>query len=317
MDNPEVTVCIATFNQAQYIARCLDSVIMQLPPGRIEVLVGDDCSTDDTRAVVTTYSQAFPDIVVAVFHPQQLGPSGNYRALIAAARGRYIAHLDGDDYWLPGKLTRQIAALERSPLTPAVVANALVVDADDRPLGFFTSNKTRSIDLNYLLERGNFLCHGSLLYRAELRQAILEIEGTFIDYMILIKLARMGSLEFLREVLVVYRWNTAGSMRTTMNSLVGVNYWQAMLEALKLGAAVSAFRKSTVRFLEKVFARSLLHGRIDVIFEWIRRVNRESPVAAKPAIIMGLIRIPLSLARYLYRKTGTRLFRRISVLYPR
>ncbi|MGH8292943.1 MAG: glycosyltransferase [Gammaproteobacteria bacterium] len=317
MDNPEVTVCIATFNHAQYIARCLDSVIMQLLPGRIEVLVGDDCSTDDTRAIVTTYSQAFPDIVAPVFHQKQLGPSGNYRALIAAARGRYIAHLDGDDYWLPGKLTRQIAALDRSPSTPAVVANALVVDANDRPLGFFTSNRNRSIDLNYLLERGNFLCHGSLLYRAKLREAILEIEGTFIDYMILIKLARMGNLEFLREVLVVYRWNTAGSMRTTMTLLVGVNYWQAMLEALKLGATASAFHKSTARFLEKVFARSLLHGRIDVIIEWIRRVNRESPVSTKSAVTMALIRIPLSLARYLYRKAGTRLFRRISVLYPR
>lgn len=317
MTYPEVTVCIATFNHAKYIARCLDSVIMQLPLGRIKVLVGDDCSTDETRAIVTVYAKTLPEIVCPVFHQTNLGPSGNYRALITAARGRYIAHLDGDDYWLPGKLALQIATLERSPSTPAVLANALVVDADDTPIGLFTSNKHHSIDLNYLLERGNFLCHGSLLYRAELKDRILSIEGSFIDYMILVKLAGMGTLEFLREIFVVYRWNSAASMRATMPTLVGVNYWQAMLEAVHLGATPSAFRKCTARFLERVFSKCLVAGRIDLIFEWIRRTNRESPVPIKIAIFLALLRVPMSLTRYFRRQIGVHLFGKVSIFYPR
>lgn len=313
----DVTVCITTFNQAAYIARCLQSVVAQLPPGRMEILVGDDGSRDDTRTIVSAFAAAYPGIVVPVFHANQLGPSGNYRALVSAARGRYVAHLDGDDYWISGKIARQIEILERSPRAVAVVANALVVDADDKPLGFFTSDQRQSIALNHLLARGNFLCHGSLVYRAEYRHDILEIPGNFVDYRILLRLAAKGSLEYLPEPLVVYRWNSAGSMRTTMSGLVGVNYWEAMCEGKSLGASPAAFRQGAVRFLEKVFAACLLHGRVAEALEWMRRVRSQSPVTPNVILALALLRMPLALTRFVRRRCGARAFRRVSVLYRR
>lgn len=313
----EVTVCVATFNHSRYISRCLQSVVSQLPFGRLEVLVGDDGSSDGTRKIVAAYAAAYPGIVVPMFHEQRLGPSGNYRALIAAARGRYIAHLDGDDYWVAGKIERQIEVLDQSKHAPAVLTNALVVDADDTPLGFFTSRAKEHVDLDYLVARGNFLCHGSLLYRAELKDEILGIPGEFIDYMILVRLASRGGLAFIRDPLVVYRWNSTGSMRATMASLVGANYWQALLDAFRLGASAHAFRGGAIRLLEKIFAACVAQGSVRPMLEWMRRVRRESPIPSGGLLLIAVLRMPVALTRHLRRLVGKYLFCRISSFYPR
>lgn len=306
-----------TFNHAAYIARCLESVVAQLPPGRLEILVGDDLSSDDTRAIVSRYADLYPGIITPVFHPERLGPSGNYRALISSAQGRYIAHLDGDDYWVAGKLGKQCEVLEQSSGVAAVLANALVVDVDNRPLGFFTSNQRRTIDLDYLLAGGNFLCHGSLLYRSEYRHRILDVAEPFVDYRILVRLAACGNLEYLQEPLVVYRWNSAGSMRATMNGLVALNYWQAMLEAHSLGASAAAFRKGATRFLEKVFAACLFHRRMTDALEWLHRVHHESPVSPFRILVIALLRVPFALCRFARRHYSARRFPYISVFYRR
>lgn len=313
----EVTVCVATFNHSRYIARCLQSVVSQLPSGRIEVLVGDDGSSDGTREIVAAFAAAYPGIVVPMFHEQRLGPSGNYRMLITAARGRYIAHLDGDDYWIAGKIERQIEELNQSKQASGVLTNALVVDADDKPLGFFTSNAREHVDLDYLVARGNFLCHGSLLYRAELKDDILGIQGEFIDYMILVKLASRGGLSFLCAPFVVYRWNSSGSMRATMASLVAINYWQALLDAFRLGASAPAFRGGAIRLLEKIFAACVAHGSVRPMLEWMRRVRRESPIPSGGLLLAAMLRVPIALVRHLRRLVGTYLFCRISNFYPR
>lgn len=313
----DVSVCVVTFNHAAYIARCLESVVAQLPPGRLEVLVGDDGSSDDTRAIVSRYADAYPGIVIPVFHSKRLGPSGNYRALIASARGRYIAHLDGDDYWLAGKLDKQCEILERSAGVAAVLANALVVDVNDRPLGFFTSSRRHTIDLDYLLAGGNFLCHGSLLYRSEYRHRILEMEDNFVDYRVLVRLAACGNLQYLRQPFVVYRWNSAGSMRATMNGLVALNYWQAMREAYSLGASAKAFRKGASRFLEKVFAACLFHRRVADALEWAHRIRRESPVSPLRILVLALLRVPLALCRFVRRRYTARRFTHASIFYRR
>lgn len=313
----EVSVCVVTYNHAAYIARCLQSVVAQLPPGQLEVLVGDDGSSDETRAIVSRYADAYSGIVIPMFHSKRLGPSGNYRALIGAARGRYIAHLDGDDYWVAGKLNKQIEVLEQTPGATAVLTNALVVGAGDQPLGFFTSNQCRSVDLDYLLAGGNFLCHGSLLYRSEYRHRILDIEGNFVDYRILVRLAACGSLEYLPEPFVVYRWNSTGSMRATMSSLVMFNFWQAMCEAYSFGASSSAFRKGAARFLEKVFAACLFQRRASDAWGWVRRVQQESPVSPTFFLVVALLRVPLALTRFVRRRYSAHIFPYFSVFYRR
>ena len=314
---PKVTVCVVTYNHARYIARCLGSVLAQLPQESLQILVGDDGSNDSTRGIIADFARLYPGVVIPHFNEKRLGPSGNYRSLITNATGKFIAHLDGDDYWMPGKLIRQIDILSGIENLSAVLANAYVVDANDRPLGLFTSNRNDRIDLNYLLAKGNFLCHGTLLYKSEFKHDILSIPEEFIDYRILIRLAARGDLAYLSEPLMVYRWNSLTSMRATMTSLVGRNYWDALIEGHRLGGSPTAFRTGASRFLEKTFALSLLRFQGKVARDWADKVRAESPTPPIALLAIAVARVPLALLRSAKRKVGTYLFRRISVLYPR
>ena len=59
---PDVSVLVMAYNHAAYIGECLDSILAQRFDGRVEILVGEDCSTDDTLAVVTEYAQRHASI---------------------------------------------------------------------------------------------------------------------------------------------------------------------------------------------------------------------------------------------------------------
>ena len=109
---PKMSVCVITYNQERYIGQCLQSLVEQKTDFDFEVIVGDDCSTDGTLAVVQEFVNRYPDIVRTILQPTNTGGSKNYLQVHAAAIGTYVAHVDGDDYALPGKLQAQAEVLE-------------------------------------------------------------------------------------------------------------------------------------------------------------------------------------------------------------
>lgn len=288
-----------------------------MPPGEIEILVGDDGSTDRTREIVATYAKTWRDIVRPVFNKNNIGPSGNLSNLIAIANGQYIAHLDGDDYWLPGKLIEQLTLLKRNPLMPAVVCNALVISDDGNPLGFFTDYRKKDVGLNDLVGRGNFLCHGSILYRATHKVRLLEVPVPYIDYMLLIRLAMIGKIGYLQDPFVAYRWNSSTSMRAAMRGLVHENFWQALKYAAAGGVCRTVQQAAVARFFEQVLVANLMNGKIDTAWSWAQRLHKESPVPVTRALLLGVLRVPLSLWRYLRKRRDSRRFMRTSVFYRR
>ena len=112
---PKVSVCVVTYNQEKYIRQCLQSIVDQKTDFDFEVIVGDDCSTDGTRAIVQEFANKYPDMVKPIFHEKNIGGGKNYFCVHKSARGEYIAHVDGDDYCLPGKLQAQANLLNSNP----------------------------------------------------------------------------------------------------------------------------------------------------------------------------------------------------------
>ena len=110
-----VSVCITTFNHAPYIGRAIESVQRQRVTFPIEIIIGDDCSQDATLSIVERY--AAEDSRIRVLRAERNeGMHLNYRRTLLAARGRWVALCDGDDFWSDDeKLARQIAALDASP----------------------------------------------------------------------------------------------------------------------------------------------------------------------------------------------------------
>ena len=113
---PLVSVCMTTYNHERYLPRAIESVLEQQTTFGVELVLGEDCSTDSTRAVCEAYVARYPDRIRLVTSAENVGWRANYRRTFEACRGKYVAYLDGDDWWCdPQKLQKQVAVLEADP----------------------------------------------------------------------------------------------------------------------------------------------------------------------------------------------------------
>ena len=111
-----LSVVMTTYNHERYIATALESVLRQQTDFPIEIVIGEDCSTDRTLNIALDYQAQYPEAIRIVRSESNVGWRANYRRTIAAARGRYIALLDGDDYFTHRKkLQMQVDLLEANP----------------------------------------------------------------------------------------------------------------------------------------------------------------------------------------------------------
>ena len=110
-----VSVCCTTFNHEKYIETTIKSFLSQESNFRFEIIIGEDCSSDTTRAKVAYFCETYPELVTMVTAEKNVGLIENYCRVIARAKGKYIAFCDGDDYWSdPKKLQRQVDFLEKN-----------------------------------------------------------------------------------------------------------------------------------------------------------------------------------------------------------
>lgn len=110
---PVVSVAITAYNSAAWLGRAIDSVLMQKTSFPVEIVVGDDCSSDGTIEVARSYERKHPGVVRVFARDANAGIQRNYYDTFENCRGKYIAWLDADDYWTdPDKLAMQIAAME-------------------------------------------------------------------------------------------------------------------------------------------------------------------------------------------------------------
>lgn len=119
VSNPEISILCITFNQVEYVKRCLEGFLAQRIDAPIEILVNDDCSTDGTTDILLKYQREHPELFRIVTHDENQysrgkSPMGEF--LVPLARGSYIAMCEGDDFWTdPTKLQVQLDFMESHP----------------------------------------------------------------------------------------------------------------------------------------------------------------------------------------------------------
>jgi glycosyltransferase involved in cell wall biosynthesis len=261
--NPSVSVCITTYKHEKYIEKCIRSVLDQDYDGKIEVLVADDCSPDGTPEIITRLSRE-DERVKPVLQTENCGPNENFKTVFRMTTGDLIAHLDGDDYWFPEKLSRQIEVLNVSPKVIAVYSNSLVISPDNSGLGLFNSNQmVGRIDINELFRRGNFLNNSSLIYRSIAKEFLLSTNGHWIDYRTHLRLVSIGELAYLNEPLLAHRWRTPGSMISCLPKEVADGLLVTLVEALEFGAEPANVRRTA----GIVWGKMLINGVIERNFK--------------------------------------------------
>lgn len=102
-EQPVVSICCLTYNHEQYLSQALDSFLMQITDFPFEIIIGEDCSTDNTRKIIEQYMKKYPKIIKLVTSSSNVGLQENSYRTMHACNGEYIALCDGDDYWLDNK----------------------------------------------------------------------------------------------------------------------------------------------------------------------------------------------------------------------
>ncbi len=157
-----VSVIIPTYNRAAYLGDALRSVQAQTHPN-VEIIVADDGSTDNTAEVVAGFGDAITYLLLS--HRGQ--PAATRNGGLRVARGEYVAFLDSDDLFLPGKLSLQLAAFETHPEAALVYSNGhFFRDDPGQPTGYVLDGlPSPSGSVFPELLRGNFLTTPVVLVR--------------------------------------------------------------------------------------------------------------------------------------------------------
>lgn len=129
INNPTVSIVCATYNHEKYISMAIDSFLMQNTDFAFEILIGEDCSTDNNRAIIKLYADKYPNIIKPIFWDENVGATKNWLTLLKTARGEFIANCEGDDYWTdPRKLQKQVDFLENNPEYVMSGHDAIIID---------------------------------------------------------------------------------------------------------------------------------------------------------------------------------------------
>ena len=233
MSSPKVSIVTPTYNRCQYIGGLVRTVFAQTYSD-FELIIVDDGSQDDTRAVVEKHIHEHPDRIRYYYQENQGSAAARNRG-IREAKGEIIAFLDSDDEWSPEFVTRVVNALADGSCQWAVTAACKVtVDADgnehDEVIETVNIQRHRELFNRELsvydsLIVGNYLGGASRV--AATREALLNVGGfredlrLSQDYELWLRLAKNGyQLAIINEPLVLYR--------KTLDSVTKTRYMEAL-----------------------------------------------------------------------------------------
>jgi glycosyltransferase involved in cell wall biosynthesis len=238
----EVTVLLITYNHEKYIAQALDSVLMQETDFDYEIVVLEDCSTDATREILRGYQKRYPDkIRLRLAERNEPTSSKPFAEEFQAAPSRYIATLDGDDYWTsPRKLQIQVEFLRAHPECVLCFHNAMRVYEDQRlPIPYNSVDQKAFSEIEDVWKYC-FIAGATPMFRKNVLRKLPEwyYNMPFGDWPLYILYAEHGKIGYIDEILSVYRIHSGG-LWTKQNNIQKL---ESLIEAYERMNANLEFR---------------------------------------------------------------------------
>ncbi|MCG6135003.1 MAG: glycosyltransferase [Nostoc sp. LLA-1] len=226
----KVSVAMITYNHEQFIAQSLESVLMQQVNFDYEIVIGEDCSTDNTRDILIRYQKEYPEKIRLLLPDKNLGMHDNVIQVLNACRGDYIALLEGDDYWTsPYKLQKQVDFLDTHTDYTICFHNAFYLYQDGSKTEYHKVLPQKVLNLEDLLSLGNLMPTASIMFRQdcihEFPEWIYDID--FLDRIIQIFAAQHGKIGYIDENMSMYRVHSQGnwSRKSQVQGLLEIVNW--------------------------------------------------------------------------------------------
>lgn len=183
---PKISICCLVYNHANYLSQAIDSFLMQEGDFELEIVVFDDCSTDESRTIVSSYANKHPQIFRLIYPEKNIYSQGKtaYFNLISAATGDFIACCEGDDYWIaPDKLQKQLNVIIKNQDVNLIFHPAYTLHTDksisDEKYGFYGDEITEKSFIEILNCSGGFMPMASIFSR---KSAYIEWFNNYPDF---------------------------------------------------------------------------------------------------------------------------------------
>jgi len=242
----KVSVICPTYNQGKYMRQGLDSILAQKTEFEIEVLIGEDCSPDNTNEILAEYETKYPNKLQVFHREKNLKQSKNVYDLFMRSQGEYIIILDLDDYWTDEyKLQKQVDFLEKHPEYIGTAHNFQLIDEEGNP--FEMDNRSikeflgKEFTLQDFLDYGFVYQTGTFCYRNIWREntdwsIIHKADETVVDLTINSILLSRQNVYILPECMSVYRdvVNANAKNCRSVSSRDRAKRWQMSSEQLAI-----------------------------------------------------------------------------------
>lgn len=256
-----VSVIVLTYNHEKYIRQALDSILMQKVDFKYEILVGDDCSTDETPSILLEYQNKYPDIFCARLRQKNIGATKNAYELHMDAKGKYIANLDGDDYWTDeDKLFLQVSFLESNNEFVGCSHKCRVVDENEKNLTNYNIDWIKYKEIFTLEDFSGIYLPGQI--STYVRRNLYSI-GNGIDYSILYKIHSMisdriavmlfllqGNFYCMDRYMSCYRVSSSGNITSLVYKNNKKSIWDDCLITSEMEKYVQKNKLGNVNFFK-------------------------------------------------------------------
>lgn len=255
---PGVDVLMLAYNVAPYIAQAIEGVLaqkvdiqIQAPASanatlqtqnatlHIRLVIGEDCSTDGTRAICQDYADKYPEQILFLPGDKNLGIAGNAARALPHCREKYLAICDGDDIWTdPAKLCKQVAFLEENPDYGLSYSDVHIISETGAPVYGDEHEQLRGEyaggNIFLKLLGGNFINNSTAVVRRDLlRDHTIDTDRTYYihDYLMWLHVALRANVHFLPEQTTAYRKHSG----SVTNSAEKARYNGQKLQAALFG----------------------------------------------------------------------------------
>jgi len=200
---PLLSVCLITYNHGPYIKQAMDSILMQQVNFDWEIIIADDYSTDNTQEIILKYKKEYPDLFRLIFQEKNVGPARNWLDLKYASKAKYIAYIEGDDYWTDAfKLQKQVDFLESNSEYSLSCHNAVKINSQGISTNEFVLPTSEQVDYSaHDLMRGQWILSCTICYRNVLGRLPNEIFSTPNgDFFLSVLLGEHGASKFHHDI---------------------------------------------------------------------------------------------------------------------
>jgi glycosyltransferase involved in cell wall biosynthesis len=249
----KLSVAMITYNQERFIGQAIESVLAQKANFDFEIVIGEDCSSDGTRAIVMDYQRRFSDRIVLILRPRNVGPMRNIESTLAACRGQYLSILEGDDYWTSlDKVQKQVDFLDSHPDCALCCHRVKFLnETGSAEFDVFPPRAAGRYAIEDIL-KWNFVMTCSAVMRRNLMDGYpSELSEALVgDWARFAWVARRGTIELMDEIMAAYRVHE-GSMWSSLPGPARVRQSARMLRVLdkELGYAYRGTISQTIASL--------------------------------------------------------------------